>query len=207
MTPFGTLHSVTINPSSKMKKQALLLALLLPLGSFAQISSDTRQQTLLGAGKINVGVNASRGYGTGAAFSSQVSPRLQYFVRDAWSVALEGQFAMSYATQDKYTGAGLASRYYFLRSKRFALFSEAGAMFGQNKSYLESFNMLGSGGRTIEKTSVLQIQAGLGVHYRLSERWSLETGVTRVLGSKPTIGSVSSQDPWRVGVGVNFRLK
>lgn len=191
-----------------MKYQSLLFALLLPLGSFAQSSADdAQQQTVLGAGRINLGVGVSQGYGQSTSSLVRFTPRLQYFIRDGWSVALEGQFARNYFSQDRYTGAGLTTRYYFLRSRRFAMFGEVGASYGQNINKKQSYNSVGLTDPVSTKTNLFRTHAGLGVHYRVGQRWSIEAGVTRALSGKQEITRDAAYAPWRIGAGVNFRLK
>lgn len=190
-----------------MKKNLLLVAFFLPLASSAQsIDNDGKQQGLLGAGKTNLGVGIARSYGGNSiSFATQLTPRLQYFIKDGWSVAVEGELSRNYGTQNKFNAAGLTTRYYFLRSHRLALFGEAGASFGRATISVDASDTYGMGARIVEKATRFQTKVGLGVHYRLSDRWSLEGNATHNSGSRGMADTDFGR--WRTGIGVNFRLK
>jgi hypothetical protein len=188
-----------------MKKYLLLLTFSVPLCAVAQSIDDDRQQALLGQGRLNVGVNVSGGYGGYVGTSGHIAPRLQYFLKDGWSIGLEGRYDINSGSQTRFVGGGLSTRYYFLRAQRFALFGQFGATYGQSRYYADSngFNKTGSG--SAQTINTFQTNAGLGVHYRIGNRWSLEASGERVLtnSSQPTLDF----SPWRANVGLNFRIK
>lgn len=186
-----------------MKRYVLLMSLVLPVYGFAQSSPDAHQQDLLGQGHILVGVNAGGGYGSGIGTVSQITPRIQYFLKDGWSIAAEGRYVNTGA-QFRYFGGGLSTRYYFLRSTRFALFGQVGATYGQRTySRTEPTNPY----QTLSgfKGNTWQANAGLGAHYRLGSRWSVEAMVERSQFQKASLSSDKSG--WQGSVGINFRLK
>lgn len=183
------------------------LASLLAIASTtnAQIIND-KQQDLLGQGSLHVGANANLGYSGFSGLNARFTPRIQYFLTDGWSVAAEGRIETN-GRQYSYVGAGLSTRYYFIRDRRLAVFGQAGATYGQS-TFLRpdpasSFNLVN--GRR-ESSPTLQVSAGLGVHYRLSERWSIEGMAERTITNYRSIG-LTNYSRWQGSIGVNFRLK
>jgi hypothetical protein len=187
-----------------MKKALGLLCLFGPFYGYAQVADD-KQQELLGQGRLNVGVSVGGGSGGYVGNSGHIAPRLQYFLTDGWSVNLEGRYDNNSGSQTAFYGGGLSTRYYFLRARRIALFGQAGLIYGQQRYYVDAtgFSKRGSGTPVTDNT--LQTNAGLGLHYRIGRRWSLEGDANRVLTNSSR--SVVDASPWRVNVGVNFRLK
>ena len=175
-----------------MKRLFLLaLALSAVTGSFAQVNrtpdhAADKQPDLLSQGKLHVGLNVNVGYGGSlVGMTGRVVPRLQYFLKDGWSVALEGRYETT-GNQFRYVGAGLSTRYYFIRDRRLAVFGQAGATYGQSRylTYYSSanpYNPINPGTLHEQKTNALQVLAGLGVHYRIANRWSLEAVAERTL--------------------------
>ncbi|WP_460981270.1 outer membrane beta-barrel protein [Spirosoma fluminis] len=160
---------------------------------------------MLGQGRLNIGVGVSGGYGGFVGNSGHVVPRLQYFLTDGWSVSLEGRYDINSGSQTKFMGGGLSTRYYVLRTRRFAVFGQLGATYGQSRYYADANgpNKYGSG--TPQYTGTFQTNAGLGVHYRLGNRWSLEAGSERVLTNSTQ--STIDASPWRANIGLNFRIR
>jgi hypothetical protein len=188
-----------------MKNYLLLLPFLMPLCGIAQSINEDKQQILLGQGRLNVGVNVSGGYGGYVGNSGHVIPRLQYFLQDGWSIALEGRYDFNPGSQTRFAGGGLSTRYYFLRAQRVALFGQLGANYGQSRYYADANGPNKNGNGFSQTMNTFQTNAGLGVHYRLGDRWSIEASGERVLtnSGRPTIDI----SPWRANVGVNFRIK
>jgi len=187
-----------------MKKYLASLYLLMPLCSMAQ-STDNHQESLLGKGKLHIGAGLSQEVGGSFGINRAFAPRLQYFVGNGWSVALEGTFEKNSATQNTMQGAGLNSRYYFLRGQHLALFGEIGATLGRNGIYYMDTN--GKGWGRQETNTVFRTHAGLGVLYRLGERWSIEAGTLRMLSNTQNARNLPGYAPWRANVGVNFRIR
>lgn len=187
-----------------MHKYLAVIILLTPLCGMSQ-SVDNHQENLLGKGKLHIGASLSQELGNTLGINRAFAPRLQYFVSKGWSVALEGTFERNAATQNTMSGAELNTRYYFLRAQRVALFGEFGATVGSGKTYYLDTN--GMGARGIETNTVFRTHAGLGVHYRLGERWSIEAGATRRLSNTQNATNLPGYAPWRASVGVNFRLR
>jgi hypothetical protein len=141
---------------------------------------DLRQTDFLGRGRWHIGLDASAGLAGGyVGFRGLVVPRVQYFVRDGWSVGVEarvdGRNGTGFGSLSSYTGVGLSSRYYFVRDRRLAVFGQAGATVGLNR-FLTA-GRADSFGQTIRQEQVgpaTQFTTGLGLHYGLSRRWAVE---------------------------------
>ena len=185
-----------------MNRYLLLLSLLLPLSVFAQVSPDEKQRDLLGQGRVNAGVSIGGGYGGTVGSVGHVTPRIQYFLKDGWSIAVEGRYIRR-SSAFTYMGAGLSTRYYFLRSKRVAVFAQAGATYGKITYRLESGNPYQTLLRL--KPNAWQANAGVGAHYRLGKRWSLEGTIERSQFPKDNLTPDFSR--WQGNIGINYRLK
>ena len=192
-----------------MKRLFLSVLILSATTSFAQVSQTSdratdRQQDLLGQGKLHVGVDVNGGYAGFTGLRGRVVPRLQYFLKDGWSVALEGRYE---ATGDffHHFGAGLSTRYYFIRDRRLAVFGQAGATYGRSRylRYYPGADLYNRDTWFEQKQNVFQVSAGLGVHYRIANRWSLEVIAERPLTN---VGAFWDTGRWQGSVGVNFRL-
>ena len=180
-------------------------------GSFAQISQTSdyatdKQQDLLGRGNIHVGVDVNAGYGGRfVGITGRVVPRLQHFLKDGWSVALEGRYE---ATGDffRHVGAGVSTRYYFIRDRRLSVFGQAGATYGRSRylRYYPGADLYNPTTWLERKENVFRVSAGLGVHYRIANRWSLEALAERPLTN---VGAFRGTGRWQGSVGVNFRLR
>ena len=190
-----------------MKSFFFALAVALPGFAAAQNTpTDDRQTDLLGQGTLNVGVGLSGGYGNYAGKTGRILPRLQYFLKDGWSLALEGRYERN-GDQFQYLGAGLSTRYYFVRDRRLALFGQAGATYGQ--SHYRTYAYDPANPYSIYQTfgrqgSAFQFSAGLGVHYRIANRWSIEAVAERTL---TRYAGFTNYSPWQGSLGVNFRIK
>ncbi|GAB4031371.1 outer membrane beta-barrel protein [Spirosoma jeollabukense] len=194
-----------------MKRYLLLFCLVSPLVGKTQTVSDDKQQDLLGKGHINVGVNVGQGYRGTYPTTTYVSPRIQYFITDGWSIAAEARYLVSNIypqTVDKpdyrLKGGGLSTRYYFLRGKRLAMFGHIGASYGQSTLRMRSDAPPGRG-------YTWQTEVGLGAHYRVGKRWTVEAMTGRSWSSNSNDGYYLTPpddfNRWQVSIGVNFRLK
>ncbi|GAB3786074.1 hypothetical protein GCM10028818_48850 [Spirosoma horti] len=199
-----------------MKRYVLLFGLFLPLLASAQTVFDQHQQDLLGKGHLTVGVEVGQGYrGGGYPIITHIAPRIQYFILDGWSVAVEGRYLQSNVLRYvpnkadyKFLGGGLSTRYYFLRGKRVAIFAQLGTVYGRN-----DFNPMPPNpySQSVYSTN-WQTNAGLGVHYRISKRWALEAMGSRSWLNTPLLGLQGyTPDPnfnrWQFSVGISYRLK
>ncbi|GAB3899194.1 outer membrane beta-barrel protein [Spirosoma agri] len=194
-----------------MRRYLLLFCLVSPLVGKTQTLSDGKQQDLLGKGHFNVGVNVGQGYRGTYPTTTYVIPRVQYFIMDGWSIAAEARYLVSNIypqTVDKpdyrLKGGGLSTRYYFLRGNRLAMFGHLGASYGQSTLRMRSDAPPGTG-------YTWQTEIGLGAHYRIAKRWSVEAMAGRSW-SRNSNGGYYLTPPddfnrWQVSVGINFRLK
>ncbi len=189
------------------------LAALLSLATttHAQTSND-KQEDLLGQGTIHVGVNVGGGYGGYLGVVKRVVPRFQYFLKDGWSVSVEGRSetiglrAQSIISPVNYLGAGLSTRYYFIRDRRLALFGQAGLTYGQSTfRRFDPLNPFSWSAMQKEHTRTWQASLGLGVHYRLSNRWSLE-GVAEHTLTNFIDFNTTNYSRWQGSIGLNYRL-
>jgi outer membrane scaffolding protein for murein synthesis (MipA/OmpV family) len=195
-----------------MRRYLLLFCLAIPMVGRTQTLSNDKQQDLLGKGRITIGFSVGQGYRGTYPTTTYLSPRIQYFITDGWSIAAEGRYLGSNVypqTVDKpdyrLLGGGLSTRYYVLRGKRFAVFSHIGAVYGQS-----TFRGKSDAPATYSRS--WQTEIGLGAHYRLGKRWSLEAmGSRSWLSNSTTISSgflpPSDFNRWQVSIGINYRLK
>lgn len=203
-----------------MKRLLLPFLFLVPLASYAQTSNSTEPPSLLDKGILNVGLNiGSGGQANDSQTSLHFSPRLQYFVANRWAFALDGRYEQKKSSRDRFIGAGLSTRVYFLNARRLAIFGQAGAVVGQSRDYYTNdWGWCGVGRpndyqpeRNHSNSVDLQAAASTGVRYSLCKRLSLEASVERVLfdsRSGDSRGcSYTITGAWRAGVGVNYRLR
>lgn len=194
-----------------MKRCVLLLNLFLPLLGYAQTVLDEHQQDLLGKGHLSVGISVGQGYRGNYQTTASFSPRIQYFLANRWSVAFEGRYLKStsadfpYSFPFNYFGLGLSTRYYFLRGNRFALFAQLGALNGNSKynryDPTDPYRTMNGG----VSNNNWQTNAGLGAHYRLRKRWSLEVTAERSWLSSSYLTPDFSR--WQASIGLNYQLK
>jgi hypothetical protein len=172
---------------------------------------DAHQTDLLGVGTWHAGLNA-RGVGWGgyADFTGRVTPRIAYFLKDGWSVGLEGQYEATGRLYQR-TSIGLTSRYYFVRDQRLAMFGLAGFNIGHSR--YQSPELTGPGPyyllvRDTEGTTY-QARLGVGVSYRLGQRWTIEGVIERTHtttpGYTPRYGTGTFAG-WQGSAGVSFQL-
>ncbi len=185
-----------------MKRFLIVVGLLLPLHGFSQSSVDRKQQELLGQGKLNVGITVGHSFSGNTGAITQATPRIQYFLTDGWSISAEGRY--SKAGEDfTYVGAGLSTRYYFLRRTRFALFGQVGGTYGKS-----TYSKIEPTDPTRPLSSLAansyQVNAGLGTHYRLGKRWSLEFTVERSKFQKLYL--IPDYNSWQGNFSINYCL-
>jgi outer membrane scaffolding protein for murein synthesis (MipA/OmpV family) len=171
----------------------------------SQILPNAKQQDLLGKGHLNVGFSVGQGYKGSSSTTTYYGPRIQYFLADGWALALEGRYLKSNSYYPfTYLGAGLSTRYYFLRSNRFAVFAQLGAMYGQSNydkyDPVDPFRSMDG-----VRNNNWQTNAGLGIHYRLGKRWSLEATAERSWLQSSYL--TPAYNRWQASVGINYRLK
>ncbi|GAB3957225.1 hypothetical protein GCM10028805_49320 [Spirosoma harenae] len=194
-----------------MKRCVVLLSLFFPLLGSAQTVFDEHQRDLLDKGHVAVGISAGQGYSGSRQTTTSFSPRLHYFLADGWSVALEGRYLQStssefpYSFPFRYVGAGLSTRYYFLRGNRFALFAQVSAVYGQSTydryEPADPYTTMKGGARNTN----WQTNAGLGAHYRLAKRWSVEATAER--SWLPSSYLTPDFSRWQASIGLNYQLK
>lgn len=183
----------------------VLLLLTLPLMGAAQSVPDTRQTDVLTKGQLLLGVSVGSGYKGNKPTTQSITPRIQYFLADGWSVSAEGRYLKANSLYDfTYLGAGLSTRYYFIREKNLALFTQLGAVYGQSKyerfdptDYLATMNGV--------KNSNWQTSAGLGIHYKVGKRWSVEA-----MGERNWLQAsylTPAYNRWQASIGINYHLR
>ena len=116
-----------------------MLGLLIPTTLLAQTEpvANNKQTDLLGKGTVGISLNASGGIAGYQGATYRFVPRASYFLRDGWSVSLEGRHE-DFANLNRYTGVGVSSRYYFVRDRRLALFLQAGLTAGRSQFTAQS---------------------------------------------------------------------
>ena len=188
-----------------MKHFLALLGLALPMLGAAQSLSGDKQQNLLGKGHLNVGIHVGQGYQGSYPTTNFVSPSVQYFIADGWSVAVEGRFLNAMSLYDlTYLGGGLSSRYYVLRKKRFAVFGQVGAIYGQSRYHKWEPMDIEASLKAIPNAN-WQTSAGLGAHYRIGKRWSVEAVAERSWLAATYL--TPSYNRWQVSAGIRYWLK
>lgn len=187
-----------------MRPCLLLLYLILPLVGRTQTLTNNKQQDLLEKGHVIVGISVGQGYRGTYPVTNYISPRIQYFITDGWSIAVEGRFLKANSVYDlTYVGGGLSSRYYFLRGNRFAVFAQLGGVYGQSK--YDRFDPSDIRSLNGTRNNNWQTNAGLGVHYQLGKRWSLEAVAERSWLQSSYL--TPDYNRWQASIGINYQLK
>ena len=185
----------------------LVAGLCAATASLAQ--RNDRQTDLLGKGSLGAGVTISTGYSGYWGLNGRVVPRLHYAVKDGWSAGLEGRYQTN-GSQSRYVGAGVSTRYYFVRFRQLAVFGQAGATVGQSRSRTYYADkgvdpLLPSGNHSEQKARVWQGTTGLGAHVRVSNRWALEAMAERTLVNSR--GPLKNYGRWQGSAGATYQLK
>ncbi|MFD2570146.1 outer membrane protein [Spirosoma soli] len=188
-----------------MKRQISLLFALLPLVSLAQTQPKSKQNDLLGQGKFSIGLGLGGGTGGSTGTYGRVAPRAQYFVKNGWSVNVEGRHETN-GKQYSYSGAGLTTRYYVLRTNKVTIFGQAGYFYGRSRNRTYTFELTAAGGtlRVEETNQFGMANAGIGAQYKVGKRWSLEALHEYNYGR---CMSDNSMQQTRTTIGMNFLLK
>ncbi len=190
-----------------MKRFFLMLGLMLPTALLAQTEPATndKQTDLLGKGTVGVSLNATGGYASFRGATYRLTPRVSYFLKEGWSVSLEGRYE-KYAELNRYTGVGVSTRYYFVRDPRLAMFLQAGITAGQSKftsQFRDAWEIYrGTGSVT---TRAIQTNAGLGVQYRLSNRWAIEGSMEGTAIKRQAFNTPLHRLQGNVGVSLKIR--
>ncbi|WP_461152163.1 porin family protein [Spirosoma pulveris] len=191
-----------------MKRLLLLTGFLVPFLGFSQSPGDQKQSELLGQGHLSAGINVGGAFGpTSSGDTKYLAPRIQYFLKDGWSIAVEGRHNVN-GNFSRYTGLGLSSRYYFIRNRQLALFGQAGASVGQSRYSVEALEAavhhLPATAYNYERNTAWQTSAGLGIHFRIAKRWALE-GIGERAWTELT--NTSTYQRWQGSIGLNFLIK
>ena len=194
-----------------MKRYLVLLCLAIPLVGSAQSTTLSHQQDLLGKGHIHVGLIAGQGYRGTYPTTTYTSPRVQYFITNGWSLAVEGRFSGSTIypqSVDKpdyrQWSGGVSTRYYFLRGKRLATFVHLGTYHGHSTLRMKS-------DAPATESRTWQTEVGLGAQYRVAKRWSVEAMAGRSWQKSSPTNSYFLLTPdnfnrWQVSIGINYQL-
>ena len=189
-----------------MKNHILLLILLLPMCALAQSSPET---PWLKKGEIQVGVGVGRGWGGYAGFVARATPYIQYFIKDRWSLRLEGEYETYQLTKKRDQiagrsqgfGVGVSTQYYFLKRDRFALYGKVGYSYGKTTNNVyDPIDPSGPPTRTIQ-SNYNRVSLGVGAQYRLGERW-LINGLIEQQASYSL-----SNNSTNISIGVGFRIR
>jgi opacity protein-like surface antigen len=189
-----------------MKNLVILIVFLLPLCSQAQTSGNS---PWLEKGEIQVGVGFGPNFGGYGGTSTRTAPYIQYFIRDRWSVRLEGQHESGGFKQERhrflrveqpqYLGAGLSTQYYFLKKDRLSIYGQAGYSMGRYSVYIPGFYDFTRPRERNLMSNFNRFSLGVGAQYRMSDRWILNALAERLETTRFTGGSTS------VSIGVGFR--
>lgn len=190
-----------------MKNHALILVLLFPLFAQAQSSPET---PWLKKGDIHVGVGLSGGWGGYTGFVGRTTPYAQYFIKDRWSVRLEGEYETYQLSNKRNQGAGrsqgfgvgISTQYYFLKSDRFALYGKAGYNYGKTRfNVYDPFESSSPPIATL-RSDYNRLSLGVGAQYRLGERWLLN-GLIEQQATNQQFKNTSTN----ISIGVGFRIR
>ncbi|WP_338869909.1 porin family protein [Spirosoma sp. SC4-14] len=192
-----------------MKKYLFVVGLVLPLAGKTQTLIDDKQQDLLGRGHVNIGVSVGQGHRGTYPTTNYLSPRVQYFIANGWSIAAEGRYVVSNIYPQtvnkpdyRLLGGGLSTRYYFLRGKRIAVFAQLGSTYGQS-----TLRMKSDAPTTVAR--IWQTEVGLGAQYRVGKRWAVEAMAGRSWSSSTIVTYTGLTPPdnfnrWQFSVGLNY---
>ncbi len=195
-----------------MKSSLLLPLLLFSSAAFAQLSPEPTIPPGNGLvrGTWQAGLSVSRTPVSRADLggSAQIQPRVQYFVRDNWSVGVEGRFQTVDRTVS-YRSVGITTRYYLLKTKKIAAFGQVGYFRGQTVARQYTFDKTDPARPTVTRQESRQpagtLSVGAGIQYRLGRRWSAEIMLDhQAIGNRSQMVPCSSR--WQGSVGLNYRI-
>lgn len=200
-----------------MKLRFLLSLLLFSPAAFAQLSPElaTRSTNGLARGDWQIGLSVGRIPVSRTSVSradvggsDQIQSRVQYFVRDNWSVGVEGRF-QTLNRNETYRSAGIATRYYLLKTNKIGAFGQVGYFRGQTVARQYTFDKTDPAHPTLSRQESHQpagtFSVGAGVQYRIARRWSAEIMLERQgVGSRAQALPCSSR--WQGRIGLNYRI-
>lgn len=199
-------------PNLFMKLSLFLLFLISSSVAFAQLSPEPVKPLAgsLARGTWQAGLSVSRTpvSRSDVPGSGQIQPRVHYFVRDNWSVGVEGRL-QSVNQETSYRGVGVTSRHYLLKTKNIAAFGQVGYFQGQTVARQYTFDKTDPAHPTLTRQQSRQpagmVSVGAGIQYRLGRRWSAEIRLDR-----QNIGNSNRTAPdsgrWRGSVGLNCQI-
>ncbi len=195
-----------------MKHSLLLLFLICSSAAFAQLSPESAVYPIngLARGTWQAGLSVSRTSVSraDAAEYAQVQPRVQYFVRDNWSVGVEGQF-QTVNRNATYRGVGITTRYYLLKTRKIAAFGQVGYVRGQTVTRQYTFDKTDPAHPTLTRQQSRQpagtLNVGAGIQYRIGQRWSAEASLNRQ-GIEPLNRAMPCSSRWHGSVGLNCQI-
>ncbi len=184
------------------------------------VQAQSPERTGLHKGNLVAGLSFGSGQQANDRETSlNFTPRLQYFVANHWSIALDGRYEQKKDSYNRYLGAGLSTRYYTLRAHRLSLFGQASATLGQTRDHDFFWGWCGTGlpsdyqsTRYHSKRLDLQTALSAGTQYALGKRLSMEASIERVLfdtrtGDAYDLSCGTINGAWRANVGINYRLR
>ncbi len=187
-----------------MKNYLLAAMLLSPFLSSAQSVTEVPS---LGKGTIQIGLVESVGFNNKSGGFIRTTPYIQYFLSDKWAIQLEGRYDFYGPTSnevDRYLGAGLTTRYYFLNTKKLSLYGQLGYFYGVRPYYTYEKVALGPAITGLDTKTTYPTQGmlnlGVGAQYSISPRWSINAQVEKNFNKDGNAG-------WNGTLGVGFRIK
>ena len=210
-----------------MKLRLFLSLLLFSTAAFAQLSPElaTRSTNGLARGDWQIGLSVGRTpvgrtpagripisrtsvSRADAGGSDQIQSRVQYFVRDNWSVGVEGRF-QTLNRNETYRSAGITTRYYLLKTRKIAAFGQVGYFGEQTVARQYTFDKTDPAHPTLSRQESRQpagtLNMGAGVQYRIGRRWSAEIMLERQgVGSR--IQALPCSSRWQGSIGLNYRI-
>ena len=200
-----------------MKHSLFLILFTLSSSAFAQLSPESAGHPVSGLvrGTWQVGLSVGRTPASRTSMSradaagyTQVQPRVQYVVRDNWSVGIEGRFQPT-SQQKTYRSIGITSRHYLLKTRNIAAFGQVGYFRGQPVARQYTFDKTDPAHPTLSRQesrpSVGTLTIGAGIQYRLGKRWSAEVMLEHQdLGNHNQMLPCSSR--WQGNIGLNYRI-
>ena len=94
----------------------------------------------------------------------------------------------------------MATQYYFLKRKRFALYGQVGYSYGKSRINVHDITRSGAPIETIRE-DYNRVGLGVGAQYRLGERWQINGLIEQQTNARFS-NSVTSGN-----IGVGFRIK
>ncbi len=190
------------------------------IGRAQTTASQPANQPFGGKGTLSVGIGFGGGQQANDLTNSlHISPRIQYFVADRWSLSLDGRYEKKWQSFNHFLDGGLSTRYYFLQARRLGAYGQARATLGQTRDHDFYWGWCGVGlpddyqsTRYHSKRLDIQAAVGTGLQYNVCGRLSLEAGVERVLldtrlGYGYDLSNDGLNGAWRGNIGVNYRLR